>query len=191
MAFAFPREAVRAIVSKALGNWPKTSIIFRDEAEPMVAPKAGQIRGLVRLDVARRAAVGNDCILRIEKNDGSNREIYGGQRKISFMVRAESHDPNVPAFDILEGMRLRLNFDSSLQLWRDVGLALADWGQVVPITNPVQNRLVSTAVLELTLNQVVELEDANPAGVIEKVSSTTPVDPGAAPVADLTGTYTP
>lgn len=191
MAFAFPKEAVRAIVSKALGNWPKTSIIFRDEAEPMVAPKAGQIRGLVRLEVARRSGLGQDCILRIAKLDGSNREIYGGQRKISFVVRVESHDSSTPAFDILEGMRMRLNFDSSLQLWRDVGLALADWGQVVPIANPVQNRMVSTAVLELTLNQVVELEDANPAGVVEKVASTTPGDPGAAPVVDLAGTYTP
>ena len=189
MAHVFPRAEVKKIVAKALGGWPVSNVVFRDEPEPMIAPKAGVVTGLVRLDLTSRTSAGSDDVTRIE-TPGGLRTVYGGQRAVTMTVRVESHTPGIVASDLLEGMRLRLNFEPNLDAWRRVGLALADWGAIVPLPNPVQNRMISTAALELFLNMVVELEDPVLGGVIEKVSSSTPVDPGAAPVVDLTGTFT-
>lgn len=188
MAHAFPRDKVRKILAKALGGWPESSIIFRDEPEPMTAPKMGVVQGLVRLDLSRRASVGGDEVRRTPVA-GGNLESFGGQRSLSLLVRVESQNPTVPADDVLEGMRMRLNFSAPLAALRACDLALADLGSVTPLSNPVKNRQVSTAVLELFLNQVVEMQDPIIGGVIEKVSSGTPSDPGAAPVVDLEGDY--
>jgi hypothetical protein len=184
---AFPREEVRTLLAK-LADFPVSNVIYRDEPEPMVAPKRGTITGLIRLDLSKRGSVGNDEVRRAyDVGTQVQTETYGGQRSLSLLVRVEAHSGL--ASDVLEKLRLRLNFESSLQVFRDNDLALANWGAITPIPNPRDNRQISTAVLELMLNGVVYETDPTPAGWIEKVNKAVPVDPGAAPVVDLEGDY--
>ncbi len=188
MATTFPRAGVRALLATLTG-FPASNILFLNEPEPAFSPKAGAFKGAIRMKLRTSKDSAQDEIRRTW-NAGTSTltESTGGQRTHTLEVRLESHVATTPASDVLEELRVRFGFTSSAALWTAQGLALTGTGDIVPIPGVVSstgNREISTAVMELFLNQAVSIDSATPVGWIEKVNHGHPASPGAAPVVDL------
>ena len=151
MAVEVPRDELRTLIS-TLSGVPESRVYWDGEPERTVglwgaSGKAGKIT----LDVVARASLGGE---EMRINDDEE-EILGGTRVLTISCRADNFLGMGEAFDTLEYVRLRLLRRSSRAALRDAGLAYVDAPSITTIDYSVDNRAISSAVLDIRLSQVV------------------------------------
>lgn len=106
-------------------------------------------------------------------------ESVNGLRVITLEVRVEAYDHDDSAFAFVTSERIRdsLNWSSSLNTLRSLGLALASIGRTQDLPNVMQDqRIISTAVFEARLNAAVFLEDTDPDHTDNTIETVVPLE---------------
>lgn len=153
MAVTVPKDSLRALFA-GLAGVPASNVIWDGEPVPMVAPKAGQVQGLLTLDVVARRTLGVDEERRTYNPDGSMTLTLGGQRELVISLRADMYGSE-EAFDLLENVRVGVGQDDVRASFRAAGVAFTQASNVQPLPGTVDNRAISVASLDFFFNQAV------------------------------------
>lgn len=188
MSVEVPQDEIRSVISK-LSGVPESRINWDGEPERAVGlwGAAGQA-GKITLSVVARLINGAD-----EMRVVDDVEIVTSNRILTIGCRADNFLKMGDAFDTLEKIRIGLFRRSARKTLRDAGLAFVDAQTITTLDYDVDNRVISSATLDLRLSQTVT--DAPPQDgsldqtvFIEKASRKAPEDipdPTAEPVVYL------
>jgi hypothetical protein len=145
-------------------------------------------RGIVLLSFTATASVGRDEV-RTTFDVGTQDfgDVAVGQRALPWRIIAESlEQKNVnTAWAILEKMRLRLRWQSSIDALNAVNVSIATTGQVQDLQVPVDDRIISKAALDVSLNASFSEADPTRYPYIAEITGTSQLLPGAEQPLDI------
>ncbi len=189
MSVEVPKEAIRAIVATLTGV-PASRVNWDGEPERSVGlwGVSGQA-GKITLNVVSRQFIGSEE-MRINDDD---EEVIGATRILTISCRADNFLGLGEAFDLLEKMRIGFYRRSIRKTFRDAGLAFIDAPLITPLDMNVDNRAISSAIIDVRLAHIATdappQEGLDKTEFIEKVSRKAAAD--IADVADEPVVYLP
>jgi hypothetical protein len=173
---ALPKSALRTLFA-ALAGVPVSNVLWAGEPVPFVAPKAGQVQGLLTLNLITSKSVGWDD-MRKSVNGSSLDTSQEGNRIHSISCRFDAYGSE-ESFDLLERLRSRLQWDSTRATLRASRLSVVDYTTITTLNGSVDNRELSIAQFDVRLLQTIS-DNPTQAGDnwIEHASGTGTTTPG-------------
>ncbi len=140
-------------------------VVFENDPQPVPNMQA------VYLNVRSTASVGvDDSFSEYDETARMFTETVSGGREISLTFQVDSFDMTAPnnALTVITRAQTRMRFDSSEDILRDCGLALATIGSPVDASYEADDRMVSRYSMDVVLNTVSSETDL-PTPTIETV----------------------
>jgi hypothetical protein len=160
-------------------------VVWEDQPRPATSDVS---RGIVLLSFTATASVGRDEV-RTTFDTGS--QDFGdtavGQRMLPWRIKVDSLEQGNAdtAWNILEKMRLRLRWQSSIDALNALNVSIATTGQVQDLQVPVDDRVISRAALDVMLNASFSEADPTRYPYIAEITGTLQLLPGAEKPLDI------
>lgn len=108
-----PREALKELVSSlTVTDWTPTgwSVVWDIESLPFEGLRNGTLGAYVELSISAYRSIGEDDYRQVfDPTTNALLSVYYGLRAFTLTIDARSFDYDVPAWDVLESIRLRMN----------------------------------------------------------------------------------
>lgn len=138
-------------------------------------------RGIVLLSFLGNAAIGRDEVrTAFDETSQDFGDTAVGQRTLVWRIKVESLDQDDPAtaWNILEKLRLRLRWPSTVAVLNALNVSVNTTGQVVDLQVPVDDRIESKAALDVTLNASFAEADPVRYPYVAEITGTSQLLPG-------------
>jgi hypothetical protein len=192
VALTVPLEPLRTLIA-SLSEIHVTRVYWQGEPEKHIGPVVGK-SGKITLNVPARAINGTLEPRRAYTATPSPSQTveWGAHRILTISIRADNFSGHGKAFDTLESVRVGLELPDGRASLRAADLAFVDAPLIIPRDMVVDNRSVSSAIMDVRLAHMLSMSAVSE-GWIDKVSSKSypPGDPATAPTYELEFTKIP
>jgi hypothetical protein len=104
-----------------------------------------------------------------------------GNRIFTLVIRVDSYDMELPAYELLEKIRRRLRQGAAMALLRDMGVSLVKFHPIVDLNVIADNRPVFASTMDVVMLFTVNETDGQAGGDYIASVGDTPTTPGVVP----------
>jgi hypothetical protein len=170
-----PRDAIAALIrALTVTDWSPTGweVVWQTEALPFEGLRNGTLGAYIELGIKSYRSVGVDDYRQVyDPASGALKSIYYGLRMFTLTIDARSFAEEIPAWDVIESIRLRLNNPNSVTaraFFARTGLA---WVRSHPAQSlnyvdegVVDNRMIWRMVLDVEFSWLSAAQVTDDAG---------------------------
>lgn len=167
----WPREPFRALIETLVRP---IRVDWDGAGQTFPGPRYGKPGARMIIDVEHVHRWGDEDVLSdYDTTNNCNTVTIGGQRTYIVSFRIDSFDFDIPAYEQLEQMCLKLRRSSTIDALDAMGLAYARRHDTIPLDVNADNRPIFAAVVDVEFNWAAsQTDETSFGGIIRSVNST-------------------